>query len=141
MRWIRNNGAAGWHNINVTKSGTYDLKYWNLDSKEETFIFRVNANNLPRGTKVGLQDQEIRSVSATMEVSKQHQNMSAQGDIPAGYQGAVQVTIETPNGGVLPPGSSVEVALYWQVESGPSKLSGRGQAPRRCRCVCEERAG
>ena len=115
--WLRNNGAVGWHAVNVTTAGTHALKYWNRDETPQNFTFRLNANKLPKGTKVSLVDTHpgLRSISASLTVSGAHHHATTEARIPAKHEGKLQVTIKTPSGGVLPKGSSVEVAQYWQI--------------------------
>ena len=117
MTWITNNGAAAVHSVNVTKAGVYTLKYWNHDDSPEDFTFRVNANKLPKGTTVSLTDThpDLKANAVSLTVSGSHHNATARARVPAKHAGAVKVTIKTPQGGVLPAGSSVHVVQHWKI--------------------------
>jgi len=121
QEWIMYNGAAGWHNVNVTSSGTTDLKYYNEDGTAETFVFEAHCHNLPSGTRVALQadDAALRTaISGAVVTHRDYHLVAAKGVVPANYTGELKVTIEIPGGGVLPPGASVEVRQLWQVGPG-----------------------
>jgi hypothetical protein len=77
----------------------------------------VNANNLPKGTKVSLEDthDKLKSLSTALSVSSLHNNKTVRATVPPKHEGELKVTIKTPDGGVLPGNSSVEVVQYWHV--------------------------
>ena len=117
MTWITNNGAAGWHNVNVTSAGSYNLAYYNHDDAPATFSFRVNANKLPKGSSVAIEAShpELRSLAGKLTARGPHSNTTVTATLPPKHKGKLRVHIKTPDGGVLPGSSSVEVAQFWHI--------------------------
>jgi len=114
--WLINNGAAGWHNINVQTAPAARLKFYNLDGRAERFVFEASCENVPAGTTVSLHLPGIRAASG--QIRHKHQSLRTLAVIPAQTADELEVRIETPDGKLLPAGASVDVRMYWELEYG-----------------------
>lgn len=122
MTWLLNNGAAGWHNIDVQSKTEEVLKFYNQDGRPERFVFEAHCANVPAGTKVSLRSTGGGLVSnvesGDVKIYKGHQVVRAEGVAPASYAGELVVKIDTPDGKLLPAGASVQVRKLWAIEQG-----------------------
>ena len=117
--WITHNGAAGWHNVDPQKSVESTLKFYNQDSRPETFAFEAHCNKVPEGTVVALKcnDSKLRCTQSDgIKISRKYQTVSTIATVPANYQGDLKVLIKTPDGKLLPEGASVEVCMTWLLD-------------------------
>ena len=121
QEWIHNNGAAGWHNIDVSTTNEAVLKFYNLDGRPERFIFEAHCVNVPCGTEVSLEcnDELLRySIGGAEKVSRAHQIVSVEGEVPPNFEGGLEVRFKTPDGAPLPPRASVDVRQSWHIPAG-----------------------
>lgn len=110
--WLQNNGAAGWHNVDVSKTGKARLKFYNHDGSAQRFVFEAHFHRLEMGTKVSMSaDGVLKTVDAT--ISRNYQVVTAEAEIPGNYAGDLSVDF-----GVLPAGSSVTFHQYWIMPKG-----------------------
>jgi hypothetical protein len=135
--WIHNNGAAGWHNVDVSKSNQASLKFHNQDGVAERFAFLVDCHKLPKGTKISLACDDsglahpIRLDSAP--TTKVHHVFSTVADVPPHFAGKLALQLDTPDGEPLPAGSAVQVRMVWHIAPGhrhyADALAQLGQTP------------
>ncbi|MET0645604.1 MAG: hypothetical protein ABW208_03225 [Pyrinomonadaceae bacterium] len=122
MTWLLNNGAAGWHNIDVQTNDEEVLKFYNQDGRPERFVFEAHCANVPAGTKVSLRSTGGGLVSnvesGDVKIYKGHQVVRAEGVAPANYTGELVIKIDTPDSKLLPAGASVQVRKLWALEQG-----------------------
>lgn len=120
--WISYNGAAGWCNLNVQSDNEAVLKFYNQDGRAEMFAFEAHCVNVPAGTMVSLTSTDAsladEITSGSVKVISDYQVVGTEGVVPANYAGDLAVRIDTPGGGLLPAGASVEVRMLWVLEHG-----------------------
>ncbi len=120
--WITNNGAAGWHNLDVQAANEMILKYYNQDGRSERFAFEAHCVNVPEGTTVSLKSTDARLTddiaSGAVKIVNNYQIIGTEGVVPANFAGELEVRIDTPGGGLLPPEASVQVRMMWVLERG-----------------------
>lgn len=117
-QWLTHNGAAGWHNVNVTTGVEHMLKFYNQDGVGEHFVFEAHCSKVPAGTRITLvaaDDRVARQIRRREVITSAHQVVTARGQVPANYEGELVVLIETPSGQPLPTGASVEVRQLWHL--------------------------
>lgn len=122
QEWIQFNGAAGWHNVDVPKSSTATLKFYNQDGVPERFVFEAQAHNLPEGTVISLEavDPTLKaalSARSTKSIGAYH-HVSVDAVLPPHCAGELLVSFELPGGKALPPNASVEVRMSWVLPQG-----------------------
>jgi len=116
--WLKNNGAAGWHNVDVPKSLVSTLKFYNQDGSPERFLFEAHCRNVPVGTTVSLHCEDpalrypLRSVNNTID--GRNQVVTAEAELPPHYAGELIVTFSQ----ALPAGAAVEVRMNWVLTLG-----------------------
>lgn len=117
--WLKNNGAAGWRNLDVTGQVRGSrLKFYNHDDQAERFEFEVHSHGLAAGTVVTVtSDEPGVSASATMDGSA-HVLRSGAVTVPANFTGELSVSAQTPDGGPLPAGATLEVRTVWLLDAG-----------------------
>jgi len=112
--WITNNGAAGWHNIDVVQARETSLKYYNQDATAEIFVFEAHANKVPSGTTIalGFGDKKLATDSPTQssKITSNYQVVSNEVVVPPHSSGHLLVHID---GKPLAAESSVDCRLYW----------------------------
>jgi hypothetical protein len=115
-QWIANNGAAGWHNVDVPKSKESTLKFYNQDNSEERFVFEAHASRVPEGTRIslGFADKQLAQTypTKTITIDKPYQVLTTEAQIPPNFTGDLIVGID---GKPLPADASVDVRLNWSV--------------------------
>jgi hypothetical protein len=116
--WITNNGAAGWHNIDVPTSSEEPLKFYNLDATTEHFVFEAHASKVPAGTVIslGFEDRKLASTAPTQsaKISSRYQVVTTEAQIPGNYSGNAILRIE---GKPLPAEASIDCRLQWVLPS------------------------
>ncbi len=121
-QWIANNGAAGWHNIDILKGNRTSLKLHNLDGTPERFIVEAHCSNLPVGTEISLESGDPKLATpirtGVIRIAAREQIVSAETDLPGLYSGDVIVRFKAPNGKDFPENSVIEVSAYWQIPPG-----------------------
>jgi hypothetical protein len=119
--WITYNGAAAWHNIDVTSGGTTRLVFHNQDATSERFSFEAHCHRLPAGTRVVLaplgDGLEVAARAVRIERDAQVVVSNA-AEIPGSFAGELEVTIETPDGAPLPREAVVELRMVWSLPVG-----------------------
>jgi hypothetical protein len=118
MQWISSNGAAGWHNVDVTSSAKASLKFYNQDPRPERFSVTAHCQNVPAGTKVSLLASGNTLGIEPQTITGIYQAVSAEGELPANYAGEVTINVETPNGNPLPANAVIEVQGRWILPKG-----------------------
>lgn len=117
--WIANNGAAGWHNVDVPKGKESTLKFYNQDHTEERFVFEAHCSKVPEGTRIslGFGDRVLAQAYPTqsLTVTKGYEVLTTEARIPANFAGDLVVGID---GKSLPADASVDVRLNWQIAPG-----------------------
>jgi hypothetical protein len=110
--WLQCNGAAGWHNLDVSSTGEAFLKFYNQDDSAERFAFEAHCHQVDKGAKVSLAiDGLLRSTEAA--ITADYQVVSAEVEAPPHHVGELAVRF-----GKLPPGSSVTFYKYWVLPVG-----------------------
>lgn len=114
--WIVYNGAAGWHNVNVSATGQEPLVFYNHDDTPARFRFVARSRNVPAGSRIGMSIAGL-DFAHEAEISAQDQEISADVEVPANYEGTLDVTFP-----VLPDDASLSFILLWRVgEKDPAK--------------------
>jgi hypothetical protein len=107
--WLQYNGAAGWHNIDVSATGEAMLKFYNRDDTAERFLFEAHCYKLPDGSKVSMGAGELLdTVEAT--ICGSYQVISVELEAPPRHAGDLAVRF-----GRLPSDASVTFRQYWLV--------------------------
>jgi hypothetical protein len=110
--WLQCNGAAGWHNLDVSSTGEAVLKFYNQDDSTERFVFEAHCHRADRGARVSLEVAGLLKATAA-EITHDYQVVSAQIEAPPRHAGELKVRF-----GKLPPGSAVTFYKYWVVPVG-----------------------
>jgi hypothetical protein len=117
--WISNNGAAGWHNVDVPKAKESTLKFYNQDNAEEDFVFEAHCSKAAEGTRVslGFADKLLAQAHPTQSITitKPYQVVTTEAKVPPNFAGDLIVGID---GKALPADASVDVRLYWRLPPG-----------------------
>ena len=117
--WITNNGAAGWHNVDVPKAKESTLKFYNQDNAEEGFVFEAHCSKVPEGTRVslGFSDKLLAQAHPTQSITinKPYQVVTTEAQVPPNFTGDLVVGID---GKALPADASVDVRLNWRLPPG-----------------------
>jgi len=120
--WLNCNGAAGWHNVDVSKANAAVLKFYNQDGVPERFVFEAHCHNLPPGTVVALEsaDAALRQVLWVRSVKsvKAYHHVSTDAVLPPRYAGELSVHFDVPGGKPLPANASVEIRMSWVLPLG-----------------------
>lgn len=120
--WINNNGAAGWHNFDTTSANEELLKFYNQDGRPEQFAFETHCINLPAGTRVSLECNDVRLAQAIasgpVTVAHDYQVVSVESEVPANFASDLVVRFATPDGKPLPAVASIEVRMLWILHHG-----------------------
>ncbi|MFZ1084626.1 MAG: hypothetical protein WAN35_06660 [Terracidiphilus sp.] len=115
--WITNNGAAGWHNVDVQSGKEQTLKFYNQDATAEHFIFEAHSSKVPVGTTIslGFEDSKLASASPikSAKITSAYQVVTTEAEVPANSSGNLIVGIDK----ALPAGASVEARLLWVLPS------------------------
>ncbi len=118
FEWITNNGAAGWHNIDVTSGKEEVLKFYNQDATPEHFVFEAHSSKVPAGTTIslGFEDKKLASASPaqSVKIASGYQVVTTEAQVPPNYAGNLVLHID---GKPLPADASIEVRLYWSLPS------------------------
>jgi hypothetical protein len=119
MEWLTNNGAAGWHNVDVPLGKDSLLKFYNQDSTPEHFAFEAHSAKVPAGTiiSLGFADKQLAQTQPTQSVKivKGYEVVGTEAEIPPHYTGDLRLSID---GKPLPADASVDVRLYWRIPPG-----------------------
>jgi hypothetical protein len=121
VTWITYNGAAAWHNINVTMGGTASLVFHNQDATAERFSFEAHCHRLPAGTVVSLAPAGPGLQAERREVRVDREFQLVETDeavVPGGFAGQLAVSIDTPDGAPLPAHAVVELRMLWTLPVG-----------------------
>jgi hypothetical protein len=115
--WITNDGAAGWHNVNVSSAKEEKLKFYNQDASAEHFVFEAHSNKVPVGTTIslGFEDKKLASASPTQSarISNPYQVVTTEAEVPAKYSGNFVLGIDKS----LPADASIDCRLLWVLPS------------------------
>ncbi|MGA3370396.1 MAG: hypothetical protein ABSC48_01410 [Terracidiphilus sp.] len=116
--WLTNNGAAGWHNVNVASGKVETLRFYNQDATAEHFVFEAHATKVPVGTTVSLafEDRQLANASPTQsaKISNSYQVVTTEAQVPANSSGNLVVGIDKS----LPAGASIDCRLLWVLPAG-----------------------
>ncbi len=107
--WITYNGAAGWHNLNVSQTGEEPLVFYNNDDRPAKFRFIARSRNVPVGSKIGMSVGDL-DFAFEDQVVAQDQEISADVEVPANFEGTLDVNFP-----VLPDDGSITFSLVWLV--------------------------
>lgn len=124
-QWISNNGAAGWHNVDVAKALEEKLVFYNQDGSHENFSFVVECSRVPVGSKIAIKssDSAVPFNSATIISHNESQLFEVPATLPAYYKGELLVSMTGPDGKLLPANSSVSVKMIWRLHRGHKHYS------------------
>lgn len=115
-QWITNNGAAGWHNMDVSAAKQETLKFYNQDATAEHFVFEAHSSKVPTGTTIslGFEDRKLAGASPTQSarISSAYQVVTTEADIPANSSGNIVLQID---GKPLPADASIDCRLLWEI--------------------------
>ena len=109
--WLTNNGAAGWHNIDVVSSDHAGLMFYNHDPSEERFVFEAHCHRLPSGSEIAMGAEEVRPVRA--RITEPYEVVRTMAELPGDYAGRLEVQLPE-----LPPEASVDFQMHWVVPAG-----------------------
>lgn len=110
--WLRYNGAAGWHNLNVSETGEELLKFYNPDDTPQRFRFVAHCRKLPAGSEVTMEASDV-ALSSGATIEGAYQEVVAEVEVPAHYEGAMKVTFPK-----LPDDASIDWQLHWRLPPG-----------------------
>jgi hypothetical protein len=110
--WLQNNGAAGWHNIDVSSAGEAKLKFYNQDHQSERFVFEAHCHRLASGSKVSMAAAGLLKETQTT-ITRPYQVVSTEVEAPPRHVGDLTVLF-----GKLPAGASVTFRKYWVLPAG-----------------------
>ncbi|MDH4411756.1 MAG: hypothetical protein QE484_00510 [Rhizobium sp.] len=110
--WLQFNGAAGWHNVDVSQTGHAMLKFYNQDGTAERFVFEAHCHNLEPGEVVTM---GVPGITGKVEgkITRKHQVFRIEVEAPGNYSGELEVEF-----GKLSPVASVTFQKYWVVSKG-----------------------
>ncbi|WP_131831059.1 hypothetical protein [Frankia sp. CcI49] len=115
--WIQYNGAAGWHNVDKTVSSHETLKFYNQDSRPERFVFEAHCTRLPVGTRLSLESSDSGLISPAssgfVEITAEYQVVKVETELPPNFAGTLNIRYKTPDNGLLPEGSAIDVRQGW----------------------------
>lgn len=115
-QWITNNGAAGWHNIDVLSGKEAILKFYNQDATAEHFIFEAHCSKVPTGSTVslGFEDKKLASASPTQSarISSGYQVVTTETNVGPNSAGNLVIQID---GKPLPADASIDCRLHWEI--------------------------
>lgn len=115
--WIRNNGAAVWHNVDPQTSSVERLKFYNQDSSEELFSFVLKCRNVPKGYTVELKHEGKDLIFGTrpIQIVDGNEIIGTRVTLPGNYSGDLEILIAGENGELLPENASVTCEMIWKV--------------------------
>lgn len=115
--WIRNNGAAVWHNVDPQTSTVEKLKFYNQDSTDEHFSFILTCRNVPEGYTVELRHaaQGLNFGTGPVSIVKGNETIIQPVTLPGNYSGDLEVIIAGKNGELLPENASVHCKMIWHL--------------------------
>ncbi|SMX30470.1 hypothetical protein TRP8649_04614 [Pelagimonas phthalicica] len=114
--WITYNGAAGWHNVNVSMTGEEPLVFYNNDDIPAKFRFVARTRNVPAGSEIAMRVADL-DFAHVAKVTADDQEFVGEVEVPANYEGTLDVNFP-----VLPDNASISYSLVWVVDSGnPAK--------------------
>lgn len=123
--WIHHNAAAGWHNMDRTASAEESLTFYNLDPRPERFAFEARCTRVPAGTRVSLECPDAALAypltSGEVTVSRDYQVVRAEAELPPDFAGTLRLRYQTPEGGLLPEGSAIDVHMRWLIAPGHAR--------------------
>ena len=110
--WLQFNGAAGWHNVDVSRTGQAMLKFYNQDGTAERFVFEAHCHHLDEGATVCM---AVPGIAGKVEgrITRKHQVFRIAVEVPGNHVGALEVDF-----GKLPPNASITFLKYWVVSRG-----------------------
>ncbi|MBO3457332.1 hypothetical protein G7B40_005315 [Aetokthonos hydrillicola Thurmond2011] len=121
QEWIHSNGAAGWHNVDVTQANHAVLKFYNQDGTSEQFVFEAHCRNLPIGTTVSLrcehEDLPYSIQTPSVKIVQEYQVISTRAEVPPNFAADLHVQFDTPDGKCLPGESSIDVRMDWELSA------------------------
>lgn len=110
--WLQYNGAAGWHNLDVSSTGKATLKFYNQDDTPQRFLFEAHCHKLDHGTKVSLSSPGLLKTTDA-SISQNFQIISTEIEVPANHTGELEVDF-----GNLPADAAITFYKYWIVPKG-----------------------
>lgn len=121
--WITHNGAGAWKNVNPQQGVENKLSFYNQDGSTEKFAFKVQCQNVPKGSKISLRsaDESIALDSGSLIVNSDSANYEFAVELPAKHKGELIVTMEDSEGNMLPANAAVHIDMYWRLSKGHSQ--------------------
>lgn len=116
--WLTHNGAAAWHNVNPQTTQTTSLKVYNQDGTNERFVLNAQCRNVPVGSRVRIETDDKLVNSGEIVIHKSSQFVETETELPGYYDGDLKVSIEGPNGELLPTNAAIELTLMWKLHKG-----------------------
>lgn len=107
--WLQYNGAAGWHNMDVSKTGQASLKFYNHDSEPARFAFEAHYHKLPTDSRVSLSSKDVLKTNDVRIMSK-FQIQTVEVEVGGNHVGELDVEF-----GILPADASVSFFKFWIV--------------------------
>src|SRR3546814_1643021 len=90
FRSLQYNGAAGWHNLDVSATGTANLKCYNQDDSTERFVFEAHCHKLPEGATVSMGVQGLKG-AVEEKITGNYQVIRMETELPAKFAGELTV--------------------------------------------------
>jgi hypothetical protein len=124
VQWVQNNPAVAWRNITYIQNpnnqfvGVY--QFGNINSTPEEFNFTlscVSSPNFPAGTNINIQCTDLNCpINQSWTVPSPGitgtQVFGFDNSVPAGYAGALTITITPPTDSPLPSGATLNFNYY-----------------------------
>ena len=99
--------------------------FYNQDGSKENFVFKVQCQNVPNGSKISLKsaDKSLGLDSGTITVNNHSSNYEFAVTLPAKYKGELIVSMEDSDGNMLPDNAAVYIDMYWRLSKGHSQYA------------------
>ncbi len=118
--WITHNGAGAWKNVNPQQGIQNSLSFYNQDGSKEDFAFKIQCQNVPKGSRISFKstDKSLGLDSGYITVNSHSANYELAVNLPANYKGELIVSMEDPNGNMLPANAAIHIDMYWRLSKG-----------------------
>jgi hypothetical protein len=116
--WITHDGSSVWHNVNPQTSKVTNLKVNNQDGTNENFVLSAQCRNVPNGTKVKIETKDKKFSSDEIVIHKSSQFIETEASLPGYYHDDLHISIEGPDGKLLPTNAAIEFTLLWKLHKG-----------------------
>ncbi|HWK89770.1 MAG TPA: hypothetical protein VNP72_07235 [Longimicrobium sp.] len=121
VQWVQNNPAVAWRNVNVVPNTVTQIlqkmKFGNLESQPNQFLFSIIGRNVPAGTTVSVQCTDLGCpINQQLTMPAPYAGITSVTGfpqvVPANFQGAITLTASPPAGTQFPANARLTVAYY-----------------------------